>query len=101
MLYSVINLCGNWEMDYLSDEYHETENVWKGGTLVESSVPGYWEDMVLKFQKTPFFRHLEVNPEYGLQQYPIYDTAPDMALPNIVGNFLYQRKFLGYSRYLV
>lgn len=94
MLYSVINLCGNWEMDYLSDEYHETENVWKGGTLVESSVPGYWEDMVSKFQKTPFFRHLEVNPEYGLQQYPIYDTAPDMALPNIVGNFLYQRKFM-------
>ena len=46
-----------------------------------------------KFRKTPFFRFLKVNPEYGIQSYPITHDCPDMALPNVMGTFFYQRTF--------
>ena len=52
--------------------------------------------MTEQFMMTPFFGFLRINPEYGLQQYPITDVAPDMALPNIMGNFYYCREF-GYE----
>ena len=46
------------------------------------------------FAWTPFFRRLKINPAYGIQKYSITGEAPDMALPNIVGNFFYRRTFL-------
>ena len=93
MEYISYSLNGAWEMNYSEHAYTGTENPWEKGTLVENAVPGYWEDMTEQFMMTPFFRSLRVNPEYGLQQYPIADVAPDMALPNIMGNFYYRREF--------
>ena len=93
MEYASYSLNGAWEMNYCEHVYTGRENPWKKGTLVENAVPGYWEDMTEQFMVTPFFRSLRVNPEYGLQQYPIADSAPDMALPNIMGNFYYRREF--------
>lgn len=62
-------------------------------SLVENAVPGYWEDMTEAFMAAPFYNKLRINPEYGIQKYPIAGTAPDMALPNIMGNFFYKRSF--------
>lgn len=93
-LYNVFSLNGAWEMDYCQDTYNGKENPWKKGTLIENAVPGYWEDMTDYFAWTPFFRRLKVNPAYGIQKYPITGEAPDMALPNIVGNFFYRRTFM-------
>lgn len=63
------------------------------GFAIENAVPGYWEDMTEQFLPAPFFGQLRINPEYGIQQYPIAGTAPDMALPYITGNFFYRRTF--------
>lgn len=81
-------------MNYCEEAYNASENPWVEGCLVEDAVPGYWEDMTEAFGMTPFYRHLRINPEYGIQQYPIADVAPDMALPNIIGNFFYRRTFV-------
>ena len=106
MNYTSLLLNGAWEMHYQEEKYTEKTSPFDGksytredaaGTepedissnIIENAVPGYWEDMTEKFMLTPFFRNLKVNPEYGLQQY----AAPDMALPNIVGNFFYRRNF--------
>ncbi len=94
MLYSALSLNGAWRMDYSEEKYtSETLPEFKGN-LVENAVPAYWEDMTESFQKTTFFRNLRINPEYGIQRYPIADTCPDMALPNIMGNFFYKRTFV-------
>lgn len=50
--------------------------------------------MTESFIRTPFFRKLRVNPEYGIQKYSMTGFPPDMALPNIMGNFFYRRTFL-------
>jgi len=104
MNYVAFSLNGAWEMNYDEKPYLETKipfnitenpddpstnNAW-----VSDAVPGYWEDMTEKFMLTPFFRHLRVNPEYGLWQYPISGYSPDMALPNVIGNFFYRRSFI-------
>ena len=81
-------------MNYSEEAYTGSENPWVKGTLVENAVPGYWEDMTEAFLLTPFYRHLRINPEYGIQRYPIADVAPDMALPNVYGNFFYRRSFV-------
>ena len=102
MIYSAFSLNGAWEMNYKEDAYKGTENPWSVEELnlssnvgvVENAVPGYWEDMTDSFLRTPFFCFLRINPEYGIQQYPISGVAPDMALPNVVGNFFYRRTFL-------
>ena len=101
MYYSVLSLNGSWEMHYQENKYEGTKNpfsnpdeVWQKCPIVQNAVPGYWEDMTEQFKRTPFYCHLRVNPEYGFQQYPISDVAPDMALPNIYGNFFYRRIFL-------
>lgn len=94
MEYNVISLNGAWEMDYCEEAYTGRENPWKKGSLVQNAVPGYWEDMTDAFALTPFFRQLRVNPEYGIQKYPITGEAPDMALPNIIGNIFYRRTFV-------
>jgi len=110
MLYTSLLLNGMWEMSYTEEKYSdskvpseyincaeedvagtEPENV--SSSLIENAVPAYWEDMTEKFRYSPFFGKLKINPEYGLQSYPIAGTAPDMALPNIVGNFFYKRRF--------
>ena len=94
MLYSALSLDGAWRMDYSEEKYLSESVPDFKGSLVEDAVPAYWEDMTEKFQKTCFFRNLRINPEYGIQRYPITDTCPDMALPNIMGNFFYRRTFL-------
>ena len=109
MIYTAFSLNGTWEMYYREERYTGTkcplesfrENRDIAGTepenssnhVIENAVPGYWEDMTAAFRETPFFRALRINPEYGLQQYPLAGGAPDMALPNIVGNFFYRRMF--------
>ena len=93
MNYISFSLNGTWKMDYSTEKYVGEENPWKKGCFVENAVPGYWEDMTDKFMHTEFFDSLCINPEYVIQQYPISDTAPDMVLPNLLGNFFYQRTF--------
>jgi len=101
MVYSVFSLNGTWEMNYCEDAYLGTENPWGEGNtdfdmrkgVIEKAVPGYWEDMTDSFSLVPFYNFLRINPEYGIQKYPISNYVPDMALPNIVGNFFYKRTF--------
>ena len=94
MYYKIFSLNGDWEMDYTQQVYTGKENPWQKGTLISNAVPGYWEDMVSSFAGTPFEKDLKINPEYGGQTYPMTGEAPDMALPNIVGNFFYRRTFV-------
>ena len=95
MLYTSHSLNGNWIMDYSENNYvsQELPALSHRQAIVEDAVPGYWEDMNEKFRKAPFFRFLRVNPEYGIQSYPIVSDCPDMALPNVMGTFFYQRSF--------
>jgi len=89
MIYSAFSLNGTWEMNYKEEKYTGTESPWNNSDLnldthtgqVDNAVPGYWEDMTEAFLYTPFFNFLRINPEYGIQQYPISGVAPDMALP--------------------
>ncbi len=106
MIYTSFSLNGAWEMDYTEDVYTSEKEPFKAAVteiadpnalsraIVENAVPGYWEDMTDAFSETPFFGRLKINPEYGIQRYPMADTPPDMALPNIVGNFFYKRTFV-------
>ena len=101
MNYIEFSLNGTWEMNYKEEKYEGTENpfvalkdTWEKHGVIENAVPGYWEDMTEKFKLAPFFCQLRINPEYGIQQYPISGVAPDMALPNVVGNFFYRRTFV-------
>lgn len=102
MNYLVYSLNGAWEMQYTYEKYTGTElpvlkmgwidpDDMKADDVVENAVPGYWEDMTESFRLTNFFRKLKINPDYGIQKYPMAGTAPDMALPNIIGNFYYSR----------
>ena len=97
MNYIPFSLNGAWEMFYSEEAYTSKEAPLlvnpshEPDCLVENAVPGYWEDMTDTFLEMPFFRKLKINPSYGVQRYPIRGTAPDMALPNIVGNFFYRR----------
>ncbi len=93
MKFDMYLLNGVWEMSYDEQVYTGKENPWKKGFLIEDAVPGYWEDMTDAFCRAPFFRNLKINPEYGIQRYPIAGDVPDMALPNVMGNFLYRRTF--------
>lgn len=113
MYYTAYSLNGDWEMNYQqeiyrstenpwsknsnpgnSDEYSGTEKAWDRDDTMPNAIPGYWEDMTDRFALlTPYYLKLKINPEYGLQRYPIAGFAPDMALPNIVGNFFYRRSF--------
>lgn len=105
MIYKAFMLNGSWEMDYAEEEYlsekepfgHLVTSVADPNAMstnvVKNAVPGYWEDMTDAFAETSFFGKLKINPEYGIQRYPMADTPPDMALPNVVGNFFYRRRF--------
>lgn len=94
-MYDRFSLNGTWEMSYREEVYTGLDNPWKSksAALIENAVPGYWEDMKAAFSGAPFFGALKINPEYGAQSYPIAGVAPDMALPNIMGNFCYRRTF--------
>ncbi len=99
MLYNSYSLNGNWEMEYAEERYMEKENPFTkfgftNADTITDAVPNYWEDMTDEFLKTSFFGKLRINPEYGLQRYPIAGTPPDMALPNILGTFFYRRTFV-------
>ena len=97
MMYTSYVLNGAWDMFYQKDKYESIippvleKNDCEPDPQVKDAVPGYWEDMKEQFKLTPFFKNLNFNPEYGIQEYPIFAMAPDMALPNIVGNFFYSR----------
>lgn len=97
MIHTSFTLNGAWDMFYQKEIYESAEppvlkkSYHEPNPQVIDAVPGYWEDMTEQFKLTPFFGKLNINPEYGIQEYPIFGTAPDMALPNIVGNFFYSR----------
>jgi len=93
MIYQDFSLNGTWQMHYAEEAYTDTALPEFEGYPIANAVPGYWEDMTESFGEAPFFGSLKINPEYGLQRYPIAGTAPDMALPNIAGNFFYRRSF--------
>ena len=98
-----ILLNGNWLIDYISNEPYKKETepeFYAGGsaeteesTVTRCVVPAYFEDMIEVFRKTPLHAKLSWNPLYTHQRYPQGGYCPDMALPNPVGCFMYQRKF--------
>lgn len=93
-----ISLNGAWRMDYLGAESYLSSDEpkfsrGKEGFLVLEAVPGYWEDMLDEFRKTELHTKLNWNPRYTLQRYPQAGYVPDMALPNVVGCFVYKRNF--------
>lgn len=92
-IFERLTLNGIWEMDYREAPWQMESIPEFEGFPIADAVPGYWEDMTEAFQMAPFFRNLRINPEYGVQRYPIAGNAPDMALPNITGCFLYRRSF--------
>ena len=94
MHYSSFSLNGTWEMAYAEAKYIGTDEPQFTGYPIADAVPGYWEDMTDRFSYSPICGALRINPEYGAQRYPIADTAPDMALPTVPGNFFYRRSFL-------
>ena len=95
MLYNAFSLDGDYVMDYTEEDYtsESVPEMTKSASAVKGAIPGYFEDMTAKFQRTNFYGKIRVNPEYGAQHYPITGVAPDMALPNVYGTFFYFRKF--------
>ena len=95
MLYNAFSLDGDYIMDYTEEDYtsESVPEITKSASAVKGAIPGYFEDMTEKFQRTNFYGKIRVNPEYGAQHYPITGVAPDMALPNVYGTFFYFRKF--------
>lgn len=99
------NLNGKWLIDYISSEPYESELEPKffiaesgeaemdADCVTEVDVPAYFEDMLGAFRSTPLHTKLNWNPLYTLQKYPQAGYCPDMALPNPVGCFMYQKKF--------
>ncbi len=97
-----ISLNGSWMLDYLGSEPYLGED--EPGFAKPASpavpqdaviapVPSYLEDLGDLFRTTPLHAKLSYNPLYTLQRYPQVGYVPDMALPNPVGCFLYQRSF--------
>ncbi len=89
-----ISLNGKWNIDYLSAEPYfglEEPNLTADAGVVP--VPGYWEDLLDEFRKTPLHTKLAWNPMYTQQRYPQTGYVPDMALPAAVGCFVYRRQF--------
>jgi len=105
MHYKKFSLNGTYEMAYSESAY--TGTLMPDANLsvtdldmpdarfdtIENCVPGYWEDMTENFSVAQFYRRLRINPSFGIWKYPIAEYCPDMALPNIVGNFIYRRTF--------
>jgi len=92
-----LSLNGKWMIDYLSAQPYTREaepmlNL-DADTATPCNVPGYWEDMADVFRSTALHTKLHWNPMYTLQRYPQAGYVPDMALPNPVGCFIYQKIF--------
>ena len=93
MIYRALPLDGAWKMEYAEESYTSRELPEFEGVLVENAVPAYWEDMTDALRASGLVRDFRINPEYGGQRYPMAASCPDMALPNITGNFFYRRSF--------
>lgn len=96
-----ISLNGVWDLDYISDAPYLSEE--EPSVLCDKSnsagktkfpVPAYWEDELDRMRSTALHTKLSWNPLYTLQRYPQGGYCPDMALPNPVGSFAYNRKFV-------
>lgn len=91
---SAITLNGNWTMEFLGGErYTSDAEPQFEGYAIQNAVPGYWEDMLDEFRKSPLHTKLCWNPLYTLQRYPQAGYVPDMALPTVLGTFAYKRDF--------
>lgn len=92
---NTINLNGIWQIDWLSDKPYTAEEEPsihpQSDSAAPCPVPGYWEDLCDLFRTTALHTKLKWNPLYTLQRYPQAGYVPDMALPNPVGCFVYQR----------
>ena len=90
-----VSLNGQWKLDYLSDTPYtdsaEPQIRPHSDSALDAPVPGYWEDMADLFRSTALHTKLRTNPLYTLQRYPQAGYVPDMALPNPVGCFVYQK----------
>ena len=87
MNYKTFSLNGIWEMKYQKEQYNDTVVPEFDGICVKDAVPGLWEDMTGEVVSDA-----TIHPEYQDLHYPIKDTAPDMTLPNYVGNFFYKKE---------
>lgn len=91
LLFRAVSLSGAWRVDYRpAGDLPKTEPA-SPEFLLREAVPGYWEERGDEFRFAPFFAGLQLNPEYGMQRYPMAGRPPDMALPTVRGAFTYQR----------
>lgn len=90
-----ISLSGDWLMDFLGAKEYDSTDLPKleKAVPIKGAIPGYWEDMLDTFRASTLHTKLEWNPMYTLQRYPQAGYVPDMALPNVLGCFVYHRKF--------
>lgn len=90
-----VSLNGQWKLDWLSEGLYtdtaEPQIRSHSDIAVNAPIPGYWEDMADLFRSTALHTKLRFNPLYTLQRYPQAGYVPDMALPNPVGCFIYQK----------
>lgn len=90
-----ISLNGIWKLDWLSETpYTDTAEPRiqpRSESVTNCPVPGYWEDLADLFRTTALHTKLRYNPLYTLQRYPQTGYVPDMALPNPVGCFVYEK----------
>ena len=93
MIYQALPLDGAWKMKYSEEPYTPSTCPDFEGFLVDHAVPAYWENMKERLLQAGMPDAFRINPEYGSQRYPISGNCPDMALPNIAGNFFYRRCF--------
>ena len=95
---NTVSLNGTWEIDWLSERPYtgleEPAFSVEKESVTPCPVPGYWEDLTDLFRTTELHTKLQWNPKYTLQRYPQAGYVPDMALPNPVGCFVYQRKLV-------
>ena len=90
-IYDATSLDGAWEMSYLPYSWETADMPKFAGARIENAVPGYWEDMVDAFRAAGIKDEFRINPLCGKRTFPIIGYAPEMALPNIRGTFLYRR----------
>ena len=90
-IYDATSLDGALEMSYLPYSWETADMPKFAGARIENAVPGYWEDMVDAFRAAGIKDEFRINPLCGKRTFPIIGYAPEMALPNIRGTFLYRR----------